>query len=279
MTPKVRSKTDQSVPFGLLGEVKYALATYGLLGTAARYLLMRDEMSRFVRLGHGGEAAFRRQLLSAFHRIHREIPCAHSPLQFVLMARLIFGCELPGPIVQCGTFKGGSTAKLSLIARHCDRRLFVCDSFSGLPAPTPADEIRQVGWQGQSDFVFAAGEYCGGLDEVRSNVARLGAIEVCEFVAGLFADTLPTLDVEPAIVFIDVDYVTSARDCLKNLWPRLKPGGIWFTHEAGLVSYIEGMLDPKWWEAALGSAPPVLWGGGTGLSPVAPAIAYFCKPR
>jgi predicted O-methyltransferase YrrM len=125
--------------------------------------------------------------------------------------------------------------------------------------------------------VFGAGEYAGSLEEVQRNVARVGELSVCTFVKGWFSDTLPTLDVSPAFVFTDVDYVSSARDCLRHLWPRLRPGGVWFTHEAMFLTYVEGIMDPAFWLNELSEAPPVLIGGGSGLSAAAPSIAYFRK--
>jgi len=43
-----------------------------------------------------------------------------------------------GAIVEAGSFHGGSTAKLSLVAKWCDRQLHVFDSFAGMPANNEA---------------------------------------------------------------------------------------------------------------------------------------------
>ncbi|HLT27990.1 MAG TPA: TylF/MycF/NovP-related O-methyltransferase, partial [Zeimonas sp.] len=53
-------------------------------------------------------------------------------------------------LVEAGCFKGGSTAKLSLLAELAGRELVVFDSFEGLP---DNDESGQVTIQGEvSDF-------------------------------------------------------------------------------------------------------------------------------
>ena len=39
----------------------------------------------------------------------------------------------PGAIVECGCALGNSTAKLSIVAKHLDKMLYVFDSFEGLP--------------------------------------------------------------------------------------------------------------------------------------------------
>lgn len=262
---------------GSLGTLRLALRQFGLLGSAARFLMLKDELGRFVR--RGATAAARRQrreLLERFGQVHRKVPCAHSPLQFALMADKLLELDVPGPMIQCGAFKGGSSAKLSILASLTGRKLYVCDSFAGLPDNADST-TRYVSFGDAPDYVFGAGEYAGTLDEVKSNIRRAGVIDVCEFVEGWFADTLPGLDVHPAFVFTDVDYVSSARDCLRALWPRLQPGGVWFTHEAMFLTYVEGIMDPEFWSTELGQAPPVMIGAGAGLSAAAPSIAYFEK--
>ena len=268
---------SSSMRLDTLGVLQLALKQYGLLGATARFLTLRDEMRRFVaRGGTPAARAQRRQILQRFAAVQARVPCAHSPLQFVIIAEHLLALEVGGDIVQCGAFKGGSTAKLSILAALTGRRLYVCDSFAGLPS-TPESTRRYVSLGDQADYVFGAGEYAGSLEEVRANVQRTGELSVCELVKGWFADTLPALDVRPAFVFTDVDYVTSARDCLRWLWPRLAPGGEWFTHEAMFLTYVEGIMDPEWWMATLHEPPPVLIGGGAGLSAAAPSLAYFRK--
>ncbi len=268
---------SSSLRLDTIGVLQLALRQYGFLGATARFLALRDEMRRFVARGSTPtERTRRKYVLDRFAAVHAQVPCAHSPAQFAIIADHVLGFDVPGDIVQCGAFKGGSTAKLSVLAKLTNRKLFVCDSFAGLPQ-SPENGRTYVSFGDQADYVFGAGEYKGTLEEVQANVERAGEPSVCEFVEGWFADTLPALQVEPAIVFIDVDYVTSARDCLRWLWPRLAPGGLWFTHEASFLTYVEGIMDPDWWMDVLHSPPPILIGGGTGLSAAAPSLAYFRK--
>lgn len=262
-----------------LGVLRLALRQYGMFGAAARFLTLQDELRRFVKRAATPQGrAQRREILARFAAIHRAVPCAHSPLQFAIIAEHLLGLDVPGDMVQCGAFKGGSTAKLSVLAKLTGRRLYVCDSFAGLP-DSSENTRRYVAMGDQSDYVFGAGEYSGSLEEVRANVERSGEIGPCTFVQGWFSETLPGLVVQPAFVFTDVDYVSSARDCLRWLWPRLAPGGLWFTHEAMFLTYVEGIMDPDWWLEVLHTAPPVLIGGGSGLSAAAPSLAYFRKKQ
>jgi hypothetical protein len=277
--PTYERAVDEAVPRTFLQTARYALRRYGLLGTVARFLLMREDTKRFVRKANTREeAAFRKDLLRKFAAIQRHVTCAHSPYQFVLMAEYLLDLPVPGPIVECGCFKGGSTAKLSLLAERTGRRLYVCDSFAGLP-PAEDERERFLSAHGdQPNYALSAGEFSGTLDEVKENVRRYGCLDVCEFVPGFFQESLANLDVHPAFVFIDVDYVSSARACLKHLWPRLEAGGYWFTHEATFPEYLDGLLNGELWHLHFGECPPVLIGGGSGLALNAPSIAYFRKP-
>src|SRR5262245_29961458 len=200
-----QTAVDESVPRGFVQTLRFALGQYGWRGTLARYLLMREDTRRFVRRGASAEERrFRKDLLRRFAAVQKHVPCAHSPYQFVLLAEYLLGLEVPGPVVECGCFKGGGTAKLSLLAKHTGRRLYVCDSFAGLPAPASEHELLLTAHGDRPNYALAPGEFCGALEEVRDNVSRYGCPEVCEFVPGLFHESLLGLDVRPAFVFIDV---------------------------------------------------------------------------
>ena len=259
--------------------VRRAVQLYGFWGSVSRYILMKDEYRKFVKHGKTDEERnFRKDLLRKFAGIQKKVTCGHSPFQLVLMAEYLLGLDVSGPIVECGCYKGGSTAKLSLLAEHTNRKLYVFDSFQGLPEPRDDGEayVIQDGISGQK-YRFQAGQYKGTLEEVKNNIARYGCPEVCEFFPGFFSESLSDFNEEPAFVFIDVDLVSSARDCIKVLWPLLKAGGYFFTHEAMYPDYIAGILDRTWWNENLGQCPPVIFGAGSGLSPIADTIAYMRK--
>lgn len=259
--------------------VKRAIELYGFWGSVSRYILMRDEFRKFALNGRTiQDKDFRKELLKKYARIQKKVTCGHAPFQLVLMAEYILNLEIPGPMVECGCYKGGSTAKLSLLGKHTQRKLYVFDSFQGLPEPKDEKEacVKQDREAGQK-YRFKRGQYRGTLDEVKDNVSRYGCPDVCEFIPGFFSESLSGFNVNPAFVFIDVDLVSSARDCIKVLWPLLKSGGLFFTHEAMYPGYVEGILDRSWWAENLNQCPPVIFGAGSGLSPIADTIAYMRK--
>ena len=205
--------------------------------------------------------------------IHRSVPCAHQERELLIIAETIVRSNIHGPVVELGCYKGGSTAKLSVACHMSGRILYVCDTFTGLP--DPGQEATHHSYSGRVK-TYSRGDYAGSLEEVKSNVEKFGEPDVCRYVPGLFSDTLPTIDVKPAVVFMDVDLVASARECLRNLWPHLGDG-TWFTHEAGVSTFLRGLLAPRWWHDVLGQCPPVLIGAGVGFGPDAANLAYFEK--
>lgn len=216
----------------------------------------------------------RKRLVRAFSEVDRNVASAHSPAELLFIARTILGLQVDGPVIECGSYKGASTAKLSMVAKANGRKLFVCDTFQGLPGPADYGHYHRADGRKRQ---FQAGEYAGTLQEVQENIRRWGSLDVCSFVPGLFAQTLPQLSAEPAVVFVDVDYVSSATDCLRHLWPKLRFGGYFFTHEASFVEYVEGITDGAWWHENLGCCPPVLFGAGYGVEALAPYVAFFRK--
>jgi hypothetical protein len=205
-------------------------------------------------------------LLNRIQKIDNNIKCAHSPFEFYLMQAIILTLKVPGPILELGCYKGGSTAKLSLLCKLTGRKLYAFDSFEGLPPPTTLDlKHSYMPWVYEKKIVeYSESSYAGSLEEVRNNVEKHGEISVCEFVKGFFENTLPNFKERPAAIFMDVDYIESARTVIKHLWPKLRAGGYLFSHEALVADFIKGLSNSKWWQKELGHDPPLILGAGYG---------------
>ena len=152
----------------------------------------------------------------------------------------------------------------------------MCDSFEGLPAPQADDEVHRV-LTGRVKR-YEVGAYRGTLETVRENVRRWGAIECCEFVPGFYEETLPKLDVAPAVVFEDADLIRSGRTVFEHLWPRMPEGAKLFTHEASVDTFTRAVFDPVWWHKTLGECPPMLYGAGYGFGQHAVNLGW-CQKR
>lgn len=164
--------------------------------------------------------------------------------------------EVKGDIIECGSWKGGSSANLSMVAKMTGRKLRIFDSFQGLPE---SQEIDREGF-------YATGDYCGQLDEVKQNITKYGAIECCEFNEGWFEDTLPTLDKPVLLAFLDVDLELSLETCVRNIWNNLTDKGYIFIDEYVGLDYCSIFWSEKYWETYFNCTPPGLIGSGVGLA-------------
>jgi len=193
----------------------------------------------------------------------RRVPTASSYIEHLVMATEILKVpkSVAGVVVECGCYKGGSTANLSLICAAAGRRLVVFDSFRGLPEPRPEDTRHTV--LGQHEIHrYAEGYWSGSLVEVRKNVARCGELSVCEFRPGYFEETLRSFTVPVIFAFEDADLRESVKTCIQYLWPLLEDNCRMYTHEAQHQEVVQLFFDPAIWD---GQKPPGLVGAGTGL--------------
>jgi len=162
-----------------------------------------------------------------------------------------------GVVVECGCFRGGTTANLSLMCRLVGRELYVYDSFAGLPAPVDGDKYANENTEGFLD---------AELEQVKAHVAAYGAPEVCPYVKGWFSDTTPHHTEPIAMLFLDVDYQSSLTDCIVNLWPHLVDRGYCFTDEYVFNDYCALFWSEKFWQKHFNRTPPGLMGSGTGIA-------------
>jgi macrocin-O-methyltransferase TylF-like protien len=165
--------------------------------------------------------------------------------------------DVQGDVVECGTWKGGTAASLSLACKIVGRKLIVCDSFEGLPVGDPLDRCA-AGYQ--------PGDFCGTFDEVHRNITKYGDISRCEFVKGWFENTLPHLDRKIVLAFIDVDLEASMNTCMLDLWPLLDNDGYIFIDEYVDLDYCAIFYSERFWKEHFDRTPPGLIGAGTGLA-------------
>lgn len=247
----VKRRVHAALPAGVRERVRVALKPAERRAVSA---FVNDGPARLTR----GE---RRELVRRYMAISAGMTCAHTQEQMLGFAATILRIppEVEGVVVEAGCFKGGSTAKFSLAARAAGRKLVVFDSFEGIP---PNDEDHGHNLFGQHTPHFEAGSYAGGLDEVRGNVARWGAPEVCEYVPGWFENSMPGFNRPVAAAYVDVDLASSTRTCLKYLYPLLVPGGVLYSHDGHLPLVREVLTDDAFWRDEVGFPRPPIEGLG-----------------
>ncbi|HWP59922.1 MAG TPA: TylF/MycF/NovP-related O-methyltransferase [Candidatus Acidoferrales bacterium] len=223
----------------------------------------------------------RREIIDRFERVDREIDIQSTATDGLFLAEALLALDCPGAVVECGCFNGGSTAKLSILARLTGRRLFVFDSFEGLPQ-ADADNIRDFHARRSMSVKrdWAPGEYAASLERVRENVKKYGEIDVCTFVKGWFSETLATnLPEKIALAFTDVDLPSSAKECLIHIWPRLSEGGVFFSHDIAYIKVLQNFFDDRLWRDVFQEPQPVFWGAGYGMGDSSPHLGFAVKGR
>jgi len=154
--------------------------------------------------------------------------------------------QIPGDIVECGVWRGGSSMAMALtLARHGDtcRRIWMYDTYAGMTDATSAD----VSHSGASAVALldAARRYetperslvlaYASLGEVQANMRATGyPLSFIEFVKGPVEQTLTrNAPDQISLLRIDTDWYRSTKHELVHLYPRLSPGGVLIIDDYG----------------------------------------------
>ena len=160
--------------------------------------------------------------------------------------------SIKGCVVEAGAYKGCGTAKLSVACKLAGRKLYVLDSFEGLPDNDEPTAHTSLGYSCE----FNKGEYCGALEEVIANVKTYGEIDVCSFIKGYFKNTCPTFSEPVAVMFCDVDLASSYKDLLQHLWLQVSPGGRVYSQDAHIPLVCDVLQDAYFWRDKCTTEPP-----------------------
>ncbi|MFN7020439.1 MAG: TylF/MycF/NovP-related O-methyltransferase [Phycisphaerales bacterium] len=194
-----------------------------------------------------GPIVYAPDLEPEFRDLHaRCAPFTMTPVERMynldLAMRAVLDAGVPGDIVECGVWRGGSAMLCALrLARAGDahRRIWLYDTFTGMAPPTDQDvsstgaTTREI-WEasqraGHNEWCYAP------LDDVKRNMASTGlSPDRFEFVQGRVEDTLPIRTPERiALLRLDTDWYESTRAELTHLYPRLSPGGVLIVDDYG----------------------------------------------
>jgi len=166
------------------------------------------------------------------------VPMAYSLYQ---ATRYIAAASIPGAIVECGVWRGGSmlmAAAAVLELGEPDRELWHYDTFNWSWEPRGArdgyifDGLRREQFRGpgRASLSQVAGPEIMGtsLDEVRDRLRGTGYPEnLLRFVPGLVQDTIPhEVPGQISLLRLDTDFYESTWHELKFLYPLISPGGV-----------------------------------------------------
>ncbi|WP_374215162.1 TylF/MycF/NovP-related O-methyltransferase [Streptomyces longispororuber] len=160
---------------------------------------------------------------------------------FVLATRHVVKHGIPGDIVECGVWRGGSMQACAKTLLNCgvtDRDLYLFDTYEGMTPPTdedlrrdgkPAAELLAV--QGKDRPIWAVAT----LDDVKSGFGKVPyPAERIHYVQGKVEDTVPAEAPEKiAILRLDTDWYASTKHELDHLYDRLVPGGVLLIDDYG----------------------------------------------
>jgi len=133
--------------------------------------------------------------------------------------------NIPGDLIETGVWRGGATIFMRAMLKvygNTEKKVWVADSFEGLPEPKPSIYPADTGVQFHTYKQLAV-----SLEEVRSNFERYDLLDnQVIFLKGWFCDTLPTAPIKKlALMRLDGDMYESTMDALVNLYPKLSVGG------------------------------------------------------
>lgn len=142
---------------------------------------------------------------------------------------------VPGDLVETGVWRGGACILMrAVLAALGDRlrKVWVADSFRGLPRPEPERYPADDG-----DLFWTVDVLAVSLGEVMANFERYGLLDnQVRFLPGWFADTLPPAPIERlALLRLDGDMYGSTMQALESLYPRLSVGGFAIIDDFGAV--------------------------------------------
>ena len=131
---------------------------------------------------------------------------------------------IEGDVIETGVWRGGCSILMRGVLEAYgvrDKRVYVADSFAGLPAPDERYPEDAEGAFHTSRLLQVS------LEQVQDNFRRYGLLDdQVQFLRGWFRDTLPTVaDRTWSVVRLDGDMYESTIDGLNNLYPRLAVGG------------------------------------------------------
>lgn len=163
-----------------------------------------------------------------------------------LLRAVTYVCErpVPGDIVECGVWRGGSMMAAALQLLQLDdstRDIWLYDTYEGMTPPTAEDKEAATGVTAKE--MLSSTEIGDGNNiwcladerDVRTNMASTDyPSERLHFVKGDVAETLQLSRPESiALLRLDTDWYASTKAELELLYSRLAPGGVCILDDYG----------------------------------------------
>ena len=177
-------------------------------------------------------------LVATIERVRSRSMTSPTKLAALVEAtRYVVRSQIPGAIIECGVWRGGSmqAAALTLLSLgDTDRELHLFDTFQGMPPPTSHDARTTEAGSVSAEELLAASDKdsnmwaVAGLDDVQDGMTETGyPADKVHFHPGLVEETTPSQAPDTiAILRLDTDWYASTKHELDHLYERLSPGGV-----------------------------------------------------
>jgi len=143
--------------------------------------------------------------------------------------------KIHGDVMETGVWRGGGCIFMRahlLVNDDPSRKVWVADSFEGLPKPSGKYEADANDALWQSDYLAVSEA------QVRANFAKYALLDDrVVFLKGFFSDTMPTAPVERlALLRLDGDMYESTYVVLQHLYDKVSPGGYVIVDDYGMIT-------------------------------------------
>jgi O-methyltransferase len=148
----------------------------------------------------------------------------------------------------------------AVLAAHAvtDRKVYVADSFAGLPKPEPERFPADAG-----DLHHVQKFLAASRRDVEDNFRKYGLLDdQVVYLQGWFKDTLPGAPIEKlAVLRLDGDMYGSTMDALTNLYSKLSSGGFCIIDDYGLPGCRKAVEDFRAAEKITAEIKEIDWMG------------------
>ncbi|MBO7718013.1 class I SAM-dependent methyltransferase [Candidatus Saccharibacteria bacterium] len=132
--------------------------------------------------------------------------------------------QFRGDFVELGCYKGDTSLLLAEVLHGSDKKLWIYDSFEGLPEKSEKDYSAA----GEN---FRQGELLVTKREVKERFLRAG-FKLPIIKKAWFSELSPSdLPEEIAFSFLDGDFYESIKQSLELVWPKMVQGGLVLVHD------------------------------------------------
>jgi hypothetical protein len=217
------------------------LANAGLYRTTGYMMINPDRLRRSAPPRPGGRLAsevpnhYDAEVKRIIRAVRARTMTAHEKLHALVIAtRYIVDHGIPGDLVECGVWRGGSMQAVAhaLLERGVtDRDLHLYDTFEGMTEPTDAD--RSMDGTPAAELLERSPRTArvwaeASLEDVQAGMAETGyPAERIHYHVGPVESTIPSEAPETiALLRLDTDWYESTRHELEHLYDRVPPGGV-----------------------------------------------------